>query len=53
MADPISTRTIGTCTASIQPDVAFNAETTVSCTINGQPVNAAIVTAVATNPGRG
>jgi hypothetical protein len=53
MTDPISSKAIGSCTATIQPDVAFNATTSVSCTIVGQPVNAAVVTAVATNPGRG
>jgi hypothetical protein len=46
---------IGTCQAQVTPDVAYNATTNVSCTINlsGQPENAAIVTATATNPGRG
>ena len=53
MTDPISKNSIGSCTAPIRPDVAFNATATVSCTISGAPVNAAVVTAVATNPGRG
>jgi hypothetical protein len=53
MTDPVANKTLGSCTATIQPDVGFNATTSVSCTINAQPVNAAVVTAVATNPGRG
>jgi hypothetical protein len=53
MTDPVSKKSIGSCTAPIQPDVAFNATATVSCAITGQPVNAAMVTAVATNPARG
>jgi len=53
MTDPVSNRTLGTCSATVQPDVGYNQTTTVSCTIAAQPVNAAVVTAVATNPGRG
>ncbi|HYS97401.1 MAG TPA: hypothetical protein VEM94_03305 [Candidatus Dormibacteraeota bacterium] len=53
MSDPVSKQVIGTCSATVQPDVGYNATTTVSCTINGRPVNAAVVTAVADNPGRG
>lgn len=53
MSDPVTNRTLGTCTATVQPDVGYNDTTSVSCTINAQPVNAAVVTAVATNPGRG
>jgi hypothetical protein len=53
LSDPVSNRTLGSCTAAVQPDVGFNQTTSVSCTINAQPVNAAVVTAVATNPGRG
>jgi hypothetical protein len=53
MTDPVSNRTLGTCSATVQPDVGYNETTSVSCTIPAQPVNAAIVTAVATNPGRG
>lgn len=47
---------IGTCQAEVVPDVGYNATTTVSCTIGsltGEQGNAAIVTAVADNPGRG
>ena len=53
MSDPVSNRTLGTCSATVQPDVGFNETTSVSCTISAQPVNAAVVTAVATNPGLG
>ena len=53
MTDPVSNRTLGTCSATVQPDVGYNQTTTVSCTIAAQPVNAAVITAVATNPGRG
>ena len=53
MSDPVSSRKLGSCTATVQPDVGYNETTTVSCTINAQPVNAAVITAVATNPGRG
>ena len=51
MTDPITSKTIGSCTVTIQPDVPFNGTTTVSCTITGQPVNAAVVSATAINPG--
>jgi hypothetical protein len=40
------------CTATIQPDVGYNATTTVSCTLNIAPSNAQVVTASAHNPGR-
>ncbi|OLB84845.1 MAG: hypothetical protein AUI15_34070 [Actinobacteria bacterium 13_2_20CM_2_66_6] len=53
MTDPVSGKTLGTCAATVQPDVGFNATTAVSCTITATPVNAAVVTAVATNPGHG
>ena len=53
MSDAVTNRTLGSCTALVQPDVGYNETTTVSCTINAQPVNAAVVTAAATNPGRG
>ncbi len=53
MTDPVSNRTLGTCSATVQPDVGYNETTSVLCTISAQPVNAAVVTAVATNPGRG
>ena len=40
------------CTATVQPDVGYNATTTVSCTLNIAPYNAQMVTASAHNPGR-
>lgn len=45
----------GSCTATVAPDVGYAGTTVVSCTIplSGSPPNAAIVTATATNPGRG
>ena len=52
MTDPSSKQVIGTCSATVQPDVGYNATTNVSCTITGSPVNAALVTATADNPGR-
>jgi hypothetical protein len=45
---------IGSCHAQVTPDVGYNATTTVSCTmgnLSGQQGNAAIVIAVADNPG--
>jgi hypothetical protein len=53
MTDPVSKQTLGSCTATVQPDVGYNSTTTVSCTISAPPVNAAVVTATANNPGRG
>jgi hypothetical protein len=54
MTDPQTNAVLGTCSDSVQPDVGHSATTTVSCTItgvNGLEHNAAVVTAVATNPG--
>lgn len=51
-----SGRLLGTCSATVQPDVGYNSTTTVSCTVaglSGQADNAATVTATPTNPGRG
>jgi hypothetical protein len=53
MADAVSKKALGTCTATVQPDVGFNQTATVSCTISAAATNAAVVTATATNPGRG
>lgn len=55
LTDPASGTVGGTCTATITPDVGFNATTTVSCTIplSGPAPNAAIITATPQNPGRG
>ena len=52
MRAPGGTTPIGSCSAIVQPDVGYNATTTASCTIAGQAVNAAVITAVADNPGR-
>ncbi len=55
MTDAASGTVIGSCKAQVNPDVGYNANTTVSCTIgsvNGPPANAAIVTATPDNPGR-
>jgi hypothetical protein len=52
MKDPTSGQALGSCRATVQPDVGYNATTTVSCTLNVQPVNGAVVTAAVDNPGR-
>ena len=55
MTDPQTSTVLGTCTATIQPDVEHSATTPVSCTIsgvNGGDHNAAVVSAVTDNPGR-
>jgi len=54
MTDPVSRMALGSCQVQVQPDVGYNATTTVSCTIpTAQPQNAALVTAIANNPGPG
>ncbi|HYS28045.1 MAG TPA: hypothetical protein VEQ12_00895, partial [Candidatus Limnocylindria bacterium] len=54
MTDPVSRMSLGSCQVQVQPDVGYNATTTVSCTIpTAQPQNAALVTATANNPGPG
>jgi hypothetical protein len=53
MTDPVSRQSLGSCSATVQSDVGYNSTTTVSCTIGGKPVNAAIITATVNNPGRG
>ena len=53
MSDPVSGGSIGTCAATVQPDVGYNGTTSVSCTMNAAAVNAAVVTASVNNPGRG
>ena len=53
MTDPISKQALGSCKATIQPDVGYNNQTTVSCTIGHAAANAVVVTATADNPGRG
>jgi len=52
MTDPVSKQALGSCTATVQPDVGYNSTTTVSCTINVRPVNGATIAATAENPGR-
>lgn len=53
ITDPATNQSLGSCTAVVQPDVGYNGTATVSCAVNAQPPNAAIVSATATNPGRG
>jgi len=55
LAAAISGTVLGTCQATVAPDVGYNGTTTVSCSIDvtSQPENAAVVTATASNPGRG
>jgi hypothetical protein len=54
LTDPATHAVAGSCTATVTPDVGFNATTTVSCTISlsGQSPNAGVVTATPDNPGR-
>ena len=55
MTDSASAKVIGTCQATVQPDVGFNATTNVSCSIvelSQQPAISATITAKADNPGR-
>lgn len=54
MKDTASNQVLGSCKATVSPDVGFNGIATVGCTIpnvSGQH-NAAVVTATADNPGR-
>lgn len=55
MTAAVSGTAIGSCQTSVIPDVGYNQTITVGCTINvsGPDLNASVVTAVATNPGRG
>jgi hypothetical protein len=56
MTDTASRQVVGKCQAQVVPDVAYNATTTVACTIDNvsaQLSNAASVTATPDNPGRG
>lgn len=48
-----TTNVLGTCRATVQPDVGYNDTTTVSCTLPVAATNGAVVTATADNPGRG
>ena len=54
MTNTTTNAAIGGCSVPVVPDVGYNSTTTVTCTITPtQPANAAIVSAIATNPGRG
>ncbi|MGH7763912.1 MAG: hypothetical protein ACREOM_05800 [Candidatus Dormibacteraceae bacterium] len=56
MTNASTQQAIGSCRTPVQPDVGYNATTTVGCMISGlsgQQENSAIVTATADNPGRG
>jgi hypothetical protein len=56
MIDSATGNALGSCQVKVQPDVAYNATTSVSCAIalaTGQNYNAATVTATPDNPGRG
>jgi hypothetical protein len=56
MTDTASRQVLGSCQTQVVPDVAYNATTTVACTIDNvaaQNSNAATVTATPDNPGRG
>jgi hypothetical protein len=55
MTDTASRQVIGSCRAQVVPDVAYNATTTVGCTIEQVPApqsNAASIMATPDNPGR-
>ena len=55
MMDTASRQVVGSCQTQVVPDVAYNATTTVGCTIgsvSAQQSNAATVTATPDNPGR-
>jgi hypothetical protein len=56
MTDTASRQVLGSCQSPVVPDVKYNATTTVRCSIDNvtaQQSNAAVVTAVPDNPGRG
>ena len=55
VTDAASGNSVGTCSATVAPDVGYNATTSVSCTIGNldfQNLNAAVVAATVDNPGR-
>ena len=55
VSDAASGSVVGGCSSQISPDVGYNGTTSVGCTIgdlNGQQLNAAIVSATVDNPGR-
>jgi len=51
VTDLVSGASSASCTATITPDVGYNATTTLSCTVSGVNFGAAKVTATPTNPG--
>ena len=54
MTDPTNNSVIGTCTATITPDVAYNSTARVSCTVgvpSGRKLDAVTITAKPDNPG--
>jgi hypothetical protein len=56
MTDALSGGTLGSCRVKVLPDVGHGSTTTVGCTISGlagADLNAATVTATASNPGKG
>lgn len=54
MTDTATNAVVGACSVPVAPDVGYNSTTTVSCTIpQTKSTNAAVVSAIATNPGRG
>jgi hypothetical protein len=56
MTDTASRQVLGSCRSPVVPDVKYNETTTVRCSIDNitaQQSNAAVVTAVPDNPGRG
>ena len=50
----VSGSVLGSCQATVAPDVGYNGTTSVSCVLNltSQPENGTVVTAAANNPGR-
>ena len=53
MTDLVSHQSVDSCTATISPDVGYNATTTVTCTISTAGRSTVTITAVADNPGHG
>lgn len=55
VTDAASGKMVGGCNVQVTPDVGYNATTTASCTVgdlNGEQLNAAMVTVTVENPGR-
>ena len=53
MTDPATSQALGSCQATVVPDVGYNSTTSVTCniTLSSAPPNAATVTATTSNPG--